>query len=389
MKYRRDFTLFPRRLRGAVVWYYRTYDADGRRQAARSTGQTSKTLAEKYCNKLLKEGRLAAPIRKELTLSEWAAARNWWRWGECAYLQAQLARSQADRPKVSEHYADESLRALERYILPAHGRLRLSQITPRALEDLLFAWRDEGASHKTVNNRASVYRIMLKEAARLGEIEANPWDRVRGLVPTPKQRGSLTLDEARKLLDPRTVDEVWEGHHLYYAINLTAALTAMRQGEVLALRREDVFPNHFHVEGSWSIVYGRGRTKTKRVDDIPIPGFLYQVLQPYLLWPGYVFSYSQGARPCTGNRVTEWLYKALERIGITQAQREARNIVFHSWRKFVNTYLLGRGIARDKVRAITRHETDEMTTLYTGFQAQDFADVTKAQEELAGSLGDS
>jgi hypothetical protein len=55
LNHRKDFVLFKRGVtRGGSVWYYSTYDSYGRRTAARSTGQTNKTLAERYCNGLMR-----------------------------------------------------------------------------------------------------------------------------------------------------------------------------------------------------------------------------------------------------------------------------------------------------------------------------------------------
>lgn len=58
-RYKLNFTLYPRKTRnGRCVWYYRTYDLEGKRTSGKSTGQTSKTLARKYCEDLLKKNIL-------------------------------------------------------------------------------------------------------------------------------------------------------------------------------------------------------------------------------------------------------------------------------------------------------------------------------------------
>ena len=45
MRYRKPFTLIKR----GEVWFYRSYGEYGRRTTKRSTGQTNKTVAERYC----------------------------------------------------------------------------------------------------------------------------------------------------------------------------------------------------------------------------------------------------------------------------------------------------------------------------------------------------
>ena len=241
-RYKKDFVLYPRPLQdGRSVWYYRTYTEDGRRTPGCSTGLTSKTLAEKHCNKLKAQGKLVPQKVIERTymptLREWAESEKWWQWGKCKYLHGQLSRSDVDKPAVSQRYADDALRDLLGYILPAHGSKRLNEITPADCEALLFAWEAKGLAKKSVNNKASVYRIMLGEAERLGKIERNPWDRVQSFKPADHPKGILTLEEARQLLNPEKIAVVWAGNELTYLTSLLASVTACRLGEVLGLRR--------------------------------------------------------------------------------------------------------------------------------------------------------
>ncbi|KKL26649.1 hypothetical protein LCGC14_2393170, partial [marine sediment metagenome] len=363
-RYKEPFSLYPRKTKkNIIVWYYRTYNEKGRRTIGRSTGESSKTLARQYCQKLISKNKLIP--QKSPTLAEWAEKRRWWIWGECLYIKGRLARSSADRPAITRRYADLNYRVLEQRILSEHGDKRLDTITPEDCEKLLFYWADQGFTHKTVNNWASAYRVMLGEAARIDIIERNPWEKVLSLVPNSKRRGLLTMAEARQLLNPATYEKVWDGHHMYYCINLVAALTAMRQGEILALRRGNVFSDHLHVKHSWATKYGQGKTKTKEIADVPIPGFLYREMEKYLKGKGYIFSFSDGRRPATGNRVTEWLYRAMRNIGISEHERAERNLTFHSWRHFFNTYLRSRGVPDSKIKAVTRHKTQEMTEHYT------------------------
>jgi len=357
-RYKEPFTLYSvKTKKGVRVWYYRTYDKSGRRTHGRSTGLTSKTLAGQYCQKLLAKGQLIPP--KMPTLEQWTKNRRWWIWEECLYVKGKLARSTKERPGITKRYADSNFGFLKNKILPAHGEKRLDAITPEDCEKLLFSWVKQGYTHKTVNGWASVYRIMMGEAARLRIVDENPWDRVPLLIPSLKQRGIFTMQEVKILLNPTTAETVWDNHHLYYCINLVAALTAMRQGEILALRRENIFPDHLHVEHSWNSKYGLGKTKTKIISDVPIPEFLYREIQPYLNWDGFVFSLSCGNRPVSGNRVTKWLYRAMRNIGIAEDERNERNLVFHSWRHFFNTYLRSRGVPDAKIQAVTGHRTLE------------------------------
>jgi integrase len=394
------FSLYPRLVLSpgkktpVKVYYYRTYDEHGRRTVGRSTGMGTKPEAEEYCRALQTAGQLVSgplPVEesesKVPTLSEWAAAEHWWRWGECKYLRRQLNRSDESRSAVSRRYAADALRDLNRWILPYHGDKRLDEITVKDCEDLLTVWQDKGLGRKTINNKASVYRIMLGEAERLGVIPraSSPWARVEGFKPTPHAKGILTIEEARVLLNPATVATIWKDNQLYYSASLLASVTGMRLGEILALKREHLFPDHIHVAGSWGKL-GLQPTKTKRVDDIPLPFFVFRTIMSWCAWEGFVFSFKLGERPANGNRVNDALSAALEKIGITPEERKKRVLSFHSWRAFANTYMRAAGISGEKVRQLTRHASPEMTEHYSAFRLEDFKDVAAAQEELAASI---
>lgn len=397
-------------------YYYRTYDEHGLRTVGRSTGASTVSDAEDYCRKLQAAKQLVSgpaapdPAKIPPTLSQWAERRHWWIWGDgavplCEYLRGQVNRSDESEPGVSRRYADDALRDLKAWILPYHGEKRLDKITPNDIEALMKAWQDGKAPHgeseprkpisrKSINNKASIYRIMLTEAERLRVIPENPWIRVKGFKAAEHPKGILMMEEAARLLNPATIKTIWNANPLYHAANLTASLTGLRVGEILALKTTDLFPDHLHVAKSWAIKYGEGPTKTRRTDDIPIPRFLYDTINHFLEWEGYIFSFAHGEyyvgeRPCTANRIEDALKAALAEIGIDEAQRKERNVTFHSWRAFANTYFQGRGISGEKVREITRHKTEKMTQHYSQFSLEHFRDVAEAQEALVANFTES
>ncbi len=398
---KKAFSLYVRRIRlpgrrtPVKVYYYRTYDAQGCRTTGRSTGKGTVPAADAYCRELQERGQLVSGPRPRAesaipTLAAWAKAEAWWQWGKCRYLRGQLARSDESKPAVSRRYAQDALRDLKKWILPFHGEKRLDAITPKDCEDMLFAWEKGSASRKasakkSINNRASIERIMLAEAERLGIIERNPWDRVKGFKPAKHAKGILTLAEAKKLLNPASVATVWSKNQVYYSASLLASVTGLRLGEVLALRREHLFPDHLHVAGSWGKL-GLQPTKTKRVDDIPLPSFVYQTIMAWCAWDGFIFSFKLGVRPASGNRCNDALTAALEKIGIAAEERTRRKLSYHSWRAFANTYMRAQGISGEKVRQLTRHASEEMTEHYSAFRLEDFKDVAAAQEELVASM---
>jgi hypothetical protein len=92
MRIRDDFTVFPREMAsGKVIWYYQTYDEDGRRTVAHSTGETTRTAAVKKCNTLMREGKLLPTVQVRIpTFAEYA--QGWWEPENCQYLKKRPAR---------------------------------------------------------------------------------------------------------------------------------------------------------------------------------------------------------------------------------------------------------------------------------------------------------
>lgn len=171
--------------KGKTVYYFRTYDEKGNRVTGRSTGKATRKGARDYCEELKAMGRLVnPPVPDEAvkageprtpTLREWVASESWWQWGKCRYLRALPARSDEDKPAVSRRYADDALRDLKAYILPACDEKHLDEITPSDCVRPLFAWQEKGLAKKSINNKSSIERIMLGEAERLGYM-AGPGD---------------------------------------------------------------------------------------------------------------------------------------------------------------------------------------------------------------------
>jgi integrase len=404
-RYHEPYTLYVRKTKkGVKVWYYRTYDPNGRRIHGISTGKATSREAHEYCTALMRAGQLLPPpkepktasqvrrARRAPTLREWAEERNWWKWTDngplCEYCKGELKRSSAEAPAIQADHARKCARILNDNILPTIGDIRMDQVTPLDCEDLMGLWDEEGKANKTINNRASVARVMFKEAARLRAIPSSPWDDVKGYSVATVQKGILSLSEYKDLMTPATSSQIWASRPLMYIINLVASVTAMRQSEILALRPADIQPGYIIVSKKWNRTDGDGPQKTKRgTDTLPIPRLLYDVLKPLLAGSGYLFSADGGASPVEGPRTNEALKEALERIGIDEEKRAARRISFHSWRAFANAYFLRSGVSIGTVQKLTRHETEQMTEHYNPWSPEETQAIAEAQDAMVLHLG--
>jgi len=262
------------------------------------------------------------------------------------------------------------------------------------VEAWFLAFKDEQElSHQSCNHLLFNVRTILGEAARLGIIPVNPAQNVKPLAKDAKTRGILTRDEVNALLSSHGWSTYWPTWYVYLA-NLTAAVTGLRLGEVLALRWQDLQPfekpDRIVVTHSWDRKYGLKTTKTGKDRVIPLRAEHKGLLFRFTKTPrpeAFIFSLDGGESPICDRMITRAFYDALKKLGIDEAARVARNLTFHGLRHFFNTYLRRVGVHDSKVQLVTGHATVEMTDHYTHFDIGDLKEVEEAQKGLLEGFG--
>ena len=376
---KQDYTLFTRETGNNTVYYYYVYDENGKRHKF-STGQTTKAAAVNYCNTMLKQGKLLPKVEKEILFKDFA--KDFWDYDKSVYIRRRLARGGS----FTQSFALSRLQSTNKHIIPYFGDMKLDTIRPKYVEDWLLGFIDKGYAPQTANQNLLTLRIMLDEAVRQEYIPVNPCDKVERLCKRTRERGILTLHEVKELLHPDNYNKYWDNPYAY-AGNFTAALTGLREGEVRALRAEDIHSDYILVSHSYDLKFGLKDTKTHKTREVPIPDMLYKLLQQLGQGhPGYIFSYDGGKTPLNVSMLRS-LYRALERLGISEQQRKERNICFHSWRHFFNTTLRAGNISDSKTQAITGHSTLEMTEHYTHFTHEDLKEVNRIQIGIIEGVG--
>ena len=327
MRVKDIFTVYPRRMSsGGVVFYYQTYDEQGRRICGHSTGETTKTAARAYCMALFRDGKLlpGKQPKKALTFGEFA--RGWWEWETCPYLKRRMAR----RP-ITRRYADRAKRNMNNHILPYFGKIRLDRISEADIENWLLAFGGEtGGKKKIKNSTANIFfdvlKTMLNEAVRLRLIAANPANLVEELRGDQDEIKILTPEESKKLFPPRW-ETLWT-NYLAFSVNRLAACTGMRIGELLGLRTEYVFEDYIHVCAQYTEEGEYTDTKTHDRLDIPITALMRGWLEDLMARNagGYLFSGDGGKTPVKREDVYKDFYAALNRVGIPEEKRKERRL---------------------------------------------------------------
>jgi integrase len=210
-------------------------------------------------------GRMRAPTTA--TIADEACS-----WGERAERGEVRARGgRPYKPIVLRTYRSD----LARYIVPALGPIRVSQLRRREVQELLV---DElvrrGLSGSRVRGVLNALRAVLRRPLQADELQADPTDRLDLPAGDKARERAASPAEAAALLDPLPEEDrpLWA----------TAFYAGLRRGELRALRDEDVDldANLIRVRRGWDEIEGEIEPKSEKGRrDVPIPG----VLRLYLL----------------------------------------------------------------------------------------------------------
>jgi integrase len=231
--------------------------------------------------------------------------------------------------------------------------------------------------------------VMLGYALKKKVIKSNPCLLVEKLQHEGREIKILTPADVAAMFPARWSD-VWDNYTCYVA-NKLAACTGMRTGEILGLRSEYVHEGYLEVCMQYSNTAGYSDVKTHKPRNVPILGALEKDVRRLIKanGEGFVFVMKpQDRKPIGRTTIIKSFFKALETIGIDEGQRKQRNLTFHSWRHFFNTFFLTANVTDAKVMAITGHVTEKMKEHYTHFDTKKFMEVTEAQKSLLECRGE-
>jgi integrase len=383
MRIRESFSLYKRKMpSGLSVFYYQAYDGNGKRSCGHSTGQTTKTAAREYCMGLLREGKLLTKKERAVpTLREWA--EDFWDMEKSGYLRGRKGR----RP-ITIGYVKNGRSYTENQIVPFFGDMRLDAITEVEIENWLTGFEGRGLSNGTANNAYKMLSVMLGYAWKQKIIKSNPCRLVEKLKSAEREIKILTPDEVKGLFPARWSD-VWDDYTCY-VVNKLAACTGMRIGEIMGLRSEFVHEGYLEVCRQYSQTAGYSDVKTHKPRVVPMHKALERDVRGLIATNGEGFVFvtkPRAVKPMGRAMVINSFFKALEAIGIDEARRKERNLTFHGWRHFFNTYLLTENVSEAKVMEVTGHLTEKNKKRYTHFDATKFYEVMEAQKSLIEHRG--
>jgi integrase len=257
--------------------------------------------------------------------------------------------------------------AVRPHIVPALGRIKLKDLTPAHLRSFYRDRLDSGRAPSTVHKLHVVLHKALKAAVADGLIPRNAAAGLKLPRITREEIDPLTEEEARRLLETASGDRL-------EALYVLALNTGMRQGELLALKWDDVDLERgvlrvrrtlTHVDKAF--VLGEPKTKNSRrtirlttsavtalrahlsrqLEEMERMGSLYRP-------GGLIFATESGTLINPSNLRNRSFKPLLKRAGLPPAR-------FHDLRHTCATLLLGRDVNAKVVSEMLGHSSISIT----------------------------
>jgi integrase len=238
--------------------------------------------------------------------------------------------------------------AISNHRVPAFGTKRLDQIGVREIEAFKSAKLKEGKSAKSVNNYLTMLRKMLVVAQEWEIISIIP--KVKWLKLPPSEFDFLTFEEADRLI--AGADDEWR------TMIVVALKTGLRQGELLALRWDDVDLVAGRIVVSQNLAYGEITTpKSGKNREVELGDDVLAALKRHRhLRSDLVFCKADGGMLTKGESKHP-LWRACKRAGL-------RRIGWHVLRHTFASHLVMRGAVLKSVQELLGHGTIKMTERY-------------------------
>jgi integrase len=341
------------------LWEARYTASDGRRHSVYA--RTERAAQERLRAALSAADHGIRPLSQQLTVGAFLSD-----WTELALTRL--------RPRTAESYAV----IVRLYIIPAIGRIPLAKLEPEHVRRMLAGLAARGTLSATTRRYArSVLRTALGQALREGKVLRNVAALVDPPAKTHRELRPLSREQVRSFLDGIRGDRL-------EALYVTALGTGLRQGELLALRWQDLDFDRRELSVRHTLArFTRelAPTKTERSRrTLRLPQRVVRALtahreqQRVVPLSGLVFT-SQAGAPLQSVNVTRDLQRHLRRLGLPHQR-------FHDLRHAFATLALEAGEDLGVVSRILGH-----TTLAT--TADIYAHLTPAMLDRAAERMDA
>ena len=344
-RYKEPFTIFKR----GKYWYYRTYDADGIRTTAKSTGQANKTLALEYCNDLFKSDSLLVTNQ---TFFEYAAN---FLDDESTFVKDRTAPLSANSLRAYRG-------ALKNHLMPTLKNIKLKDINYSFLKRFRMNLMEK-LRPNSMSTVMWVFEKILESALKDGLLNKNPFQFLESVSITERKRDAFSYDEVITVY--RSISDNFKN------LIMMMALTGMRISETVGVEQKDIIEENGFCYIDLHRQFERGAYKLLKTKDqrfIPI----IPELKDHL-FDNKLYIYNQ-------------FYEDLKSITKSFNNAENRLLSSHSIRHFFITNTKAANINPMKIEKIAGHKFKGMEQVYTNFRKEDLNDILIWQKKTFNSL---
>ncbi|MCC8367955.1 tyrosine-type recombinase/integrase [Xenorhabdus sp. PB61.4] len=325
---------------GIKLWYFRYYKPFTQKRTMIAFGEYPSTkLAD--ARRLKDEAK--AMLAKDIDPVDW-------RKQQAAAIQEENSNTlrsiatrwfEVKKTTVSEDYAKDIWRSLEKDIFPKLGDVPISSLKAPMLVEVLKPIEARG-NLETIKRLTQRTVEIIDYAMNLGVIDANPFTTVSKAFPKPKKKHNPTIrpEELPGLMQALSIAQVERQTRLVIEWQL---LTAVRPGEAVKARWSEIdFENKV-----WNIP--AATMKTSHAHTVPLckPALdLLEIMKPISGHRGFVFPHR--STPST-HMSSQTANMALKRMGYQDM------LTAHGIRSIVSTAMNEQGFMPDAIEAVLAH----------------------------------
>ena len=359
---------------GSESWYGRWYPSSGGGQVHRKIGPKRKPGSREGLTKAQAERELdrrveadRPVIRSRLTIEALGAR----------YIE-HLEAMRDIKLSTLEDYRS----MLRRHFRSFFGIQPIERIDSDQVRRYMAAKKKEGLATKTVTNQLNFLHGMLAFAVKEKWLVANAvasTDRPRVGGGDPDIR-FLTLSELKAVLQALPDDHLGPMEHVLY---VTAAMTGLRQGELLALRWRDVDWEARRIRVRRNYTRSRyGKPKFRRSSrSVPTNARVRKALKrreeetAYTATDDLVFAHPQTGNPFDASKLRKRFQAAVTSAGVgrfeivvKRRKRERKPLTrFHDLRHTFGTHCAARGVPMRTLQEWMGHRSIKTTEIYADY----------------------
>ena len=282
---------------------------------------------------------------------------------------------------------------IERHLAPHFNATAIDTIKPDDVAAYIATKSRSELAVKTITNHLNFAHGVFQFAIKRGWATSNPvaaTDRPRAVHVDPDIR-FLSSEELEALLRAVPVQDVLgPTDHALYTL---AAMSGLRQGELVALRWRDIDWSAGVVRVRRTFSRGQwGAPKSRRASRaVPLADRVAAELERHFQHSAYkadeelVFCHPHSGNPYDASKLRERFYRAMKAAGMQERCGRQGGITFHSLRHTFGTRMAAVGVPMRTLQEWMGHRDFTTTLIYADFAPDPSGGAAFAERAFGGS----